>query len=127
MKCENCCLETDRERFFEAINRFDVNTMSIDRVLYLQRALCAKCKGPGMIPGYTIDKWEIVVAELETGKASVGIRFNGSETVQFFEMNKTPEDAATIAVLVSTDTLTLRQIVKKDWVARDIPRGENNA
>lgn len=126
MKCENCGLETDRERFFDAINRFNVNTMSTDRVLYLQRALCAKCKGPGMLPGYTIRNWQIVVAELEEGKASVGIRFNDSETVQFFEMNQTPEEAVAIVILVKTDVLTLWQIAQKEWIARDIPRGGND-
>lgn len=68
-----------------------------------------------------IREWQIVMAELKQGVASVGIRFNREDTVHFFALNKTPQEAAQIVADVAKGKITLRDIAGYDWRAVELP------
>jgi len=71
-----------------------------------------------------IKEWQVVMAELKEGKASVGVRFNREDTVHFFEMHKTPEEAARIVADIALGKVTLQDIARYDWRAYNLPYKE---
>jgi hypothetical protein len=68
-----------------------------------------------------IESWEVVIAELKAGTASVGSRINKEETVHFFMMNKTPTEAAQVVRNIATGKMSLQDIAGYDWQAVNIP------
>lgn len=68
-----------------------------------------------------IQSWQVVLAELKVGTASVGIRFNQEDTVQFFLMHKTPTEAARVVADIAKGTMTLKDIAGYDWQAVNMP------
>jgi hypothetical protein len=73
---------------------------------------------------YPIKEWQVVMAELKKGKASVGIRFNREDMVHFFEMHKSPQEAARIVADIALGKITLQDIARYDWRAVNLPYKE---
>ena len=72
----------------------------------------------------TIKEWQVVMAELVTGTASVGVRFNQEDTVHFFLLHATPGEAASVVADIARGNITLRDIATYDWRAVTLPYKE---
>jgi hypothetical protein len=71
-----------------------------------------------------IKEWQVVMAELREGKASVGVRFNREDIVHFFLMHKTPQEAARMVADIARGKVTLKDIANYDWKAVTLPYKE---
>lgn len=74
-----------------------------------------------------IKEVELVLAELRTGKVSVGWRFNRQHTVHFFYLHRRPEEAAEIAARITRGEMTSQHIAMLDWHAVYLPRQKDAA
>lgn len=72
-------------------------------------------------PAPVIREWQVVMAELKAGTASVGVRFNHEPTVHFFSLHQTPQDAVKIVARIARGEITLKDIAGMDWQAVEMP------
>lgn len=75
----------------------------------------------------TITDVQIVMAELKSGTASVGLRFNKQETVQFAWLHLPLAEAAKIAAGIARKEITSEQIAARDWHAVRVPLNQGQA
>jgi hypothetical protein len=71
-----------------------------------------------------IKEWQVVMAELKEGTASVGVRFNREDTVHFFLLHKPLKEAVQMVASIARREMTLQDIALYDWRAVTLPYKE---